>query len=188
MNELFEIVQVYAIIDPITAGFLISSAVKIGSSLLGGPDEDDTKEALDAATRVSHAQKQRTAQETDLARQQNQAKSESMMKSATSSGEKSLSELVGVKQSAITTGDFELDESAVAKADNTRTDVYEKYGDTVDQIVQEQNFTKQSIDLNTKKQIDAIEHEMDTTVSSILSTPDTFLEKFTGISNYKAGA
>ena len=74
MNELFELVQVYAVIDPITAGFIISSAFKVGSAVLGGPDEDDTKDALDAATQVSHAQKQRVGQETDLAKQQNQAK------------------------------------------------------------------------------------------------------------------
>jgi hypothetical protein len=187
VTELFEFVQVYAFIDPVTAGFLISTTAKVGSAIFGGPDEDDTKDALDAATQVSHAQKQRVGQETDLAKQQNQAKSESMMKAATTSGQDSLMDTVKASEFAITSGDFAIDESATAAVDNTRTRVYDKYEDTVDQIVQEQNFTKQSISLNTKKQIDEIEHEMDTTVSSILSTPDTFLEKFTGTSDYKAG-
>jgi hypothetical protein len=187
MNELFELVQVYAFIDPVTAGFLISTTAKVGSAIFGGPDEDDTKDALDAATKVSHAQKQRVGQETDLAKKQNQAKSESMMKAATTSGRDSLMDTIKASEFNISSGDFAIDESGAAAVDRTRTKVHDKYEDTVDQIVQEQDFTKQSISLNTKKQIDNIEHELDSTISSILSTPDTFLEKFTGISDYEVG-
>ena len=63
MTELFEFVQVYAFIDPVTAGFIISTTAKVGSAIFGGPDEDDTKDALDTATRISHAQKERAGQE-----------------------------------------------------------------------------------------------------------------------------
>ena len=83
MNEIFELV--HAFIDPVTAGFLISTGSKVIGSMMG-PDEEDTRAAMDAATKVSHAQKQQAGQELDLAQKQNKMKTENLMKGQLSQG------------------------------------------------------------------------------------------------------
>ena len=180
MNEIFELV--HALIDPVTAGFLISTGSKVIGSMMG-PDEEDTRAAMDAATKVSHAQKQQAGQELDLAQKQNKMKTENLMKAATKSGQKSLTELVKGSQQEISFSGFES--MATTEVDKTAT--YTDYDDSVDQIMQESELTKEQTDLATKKRIQGIESELDSTITSILKTPDTFLEKFTGASNMKAG-
>ena len=54
-------------------------------------------------------------------------------------------------------------------------------------ILEENEMNRQSVDLNTQKAVEAISKDLDSTMTNILSTPDTFLEKLTGKSNYKAG-
>jgi hypothetical protein len=180
MNEIFELV--HGLIDPVTAGFLISTGSKVIGSMMG-PGEEDTKAAMDAATRVSHAQKQQAGQELDLAQKQNKMKTENLMKGATKAGQKSLTELVKGSQQEISFSGFES--TASTEVDTSKT--YSEYGDTVDQIMGESELAKEQTDLATTKRIQGIESELDSTITSILKTPDTFLEKFTGATNMKAG-
>lgn len=185
MNELYDVI-VYGFIDPVTAGFVISAGSKIVGSMMG-PGEDELREAEEAAKEVSFSQKKSVGQELRLGQESAKLKTDSLMNQATSRGQDSLLGLLKQKDSAVSSSGFESDDSTTASANNTRSQVYESYGDTVDTIVAEANLTKQSTDLNMKKKIENIENELDKNISNILSTPDTFLEKFTGQSDYEFG-
>ena len=185
MSELYDII-VLGFVDPMTLSFLVGSSAKlIGSAM--GPDEDDTQAALDAAVNVSHAQKKQVGNENKIAQQKQKFQKESLLKGATKGGQKSLMNLTKDIGNQFSMSGFESNEEVSAVADNTRAEVYTNYGDSVDKIVEEAKFAKLSTDLNVKNKIENIEKEMDSAMSAILSTPDTFIERFTGTSNNKVG-
>ena len=173
-----------AFIDPVTATFLITSGAKAVSSLLGS-DAEDTAANIKAAKDVSFAETKDTAIELEIGQQKIADTTKRLLDAATTKGQSSLMSLATGSESANT--DFVSNEIATTAIDNTRASVYDSYSTSVDNIMDDSSSQITQLDLNTQKKLDSISAELDKNITGSLATPDSFIEKFSGISDYKVG-
>tara|TARA_Y100000361_G_C11144780_1_gene337335 strand:+ start:1074 stop:1613 length:540 start_codon:yes stop_codon:yes gene_type:complete len=176
--------EIFAFIDPVTAGFVISTGAKAIGSLFGS-DEDDTRASIDAAKDLSFAETRDTAREYEINSKQIQQTSQRLLDAATTTGRNSLMNLATQEESANT--DFASNEYASNVMQNTRERAYDAYNVNVDNIMNDASNQITKLDLNTQKQLDSISAELDKNIGSSLSIADTFTERFLGSSDYKIG-
>ena len=172
------------------AASLAGTAIDIGSKAIAagmGPDADDLLEAQDAAKEVSFAQKQSLSQEVDLQKDKQSLLTEQGLLAATTGVRKNLCVLMSQEDSLDSAAGVTSSDATSAAVDATRTVGYKSYSDTVDNIMKENELSNRAINLDTRKRADAIENELDKEVAAIAETPDTWMEKFFGTSNYKIG-
>ena len=174
-----------AFIDPVTAGFIITTGAKAIGSMFGS-DEEDTQAAIDAAKDLSFAEIKETGKEYEINSKEIAQKTDRLIDAATRQGQQSLIDLATQTESINT--DFVTNEMATSKVDATRANVYESYSSNVDTIMEDSQNQVTKLDLNTQKQLDAISAELDKNITGALSTADTFTERFFGQSNYKVGS
>tara|TARA_R100001082_G_scaffold110517_1_gene90660 strand:+ start:890 stop:1423 length:534 start_codon:yes stop_codon:yes gene_type:complete len=167
-------------------GTTVSVGSKIGGALMG-PDKDDLRKAENAAKEVSFSEKRNIGQEMNVASEKLKLMTDKGLMDATTSGRQNLWGLLNKTDSAASTAGFASADATNVVADATRTSSYASYSDTVDQIMKESELNKKSMSLDSRKQIAAVESELDKNISAIASTPDTFMEKFTGVSNARIG-
>tara|TARA_X000001382_G_scaffold117481_2_gene97178 strand:- start:939 stop:1472 length:534 start_codon:yes stop_codon:yes gene_type:complete len=172
-----------AFIDPITAGLIITTGAKAIGSFFGS-DKKDTQDTIDASKQLSFAEIKDTENERRFNLNKINRQTESLIDSATAGGQQSMAEIA---LSTDVTSGFESNEMFQTAVDNTKTEVYDSYGSSVDDIVATADENKFQLNLNTKKQLDTISAELDSNMANAVSAPDTWLERFTGSSNYKVG-
>lgn len=173
-----------AFIDPVTAGFIITTGAKAIGSMFGS-DEEDTQASIDAAKELSFAEIKETGQEYDINSKQIAKQTTKLIDAATKQGQQSLIDLATKTESFNT--DFVTNEMATSKVDATRANIYDSYSTNVDNIMEDSRNQITKLDLNTQKKLDAISAELDKNITSSLSTADTFTERFLGQSDYEIG-
>tara|TARA_X000001382_G_scaffold121773_1_gene104307 strand:+ start:1804 stop:2343 length:540 start_codon:yes stop_codon:yes gene_type:complete len=173
-----------AFIDPVTATFLITTGAKAVGSLFGS-DADDTRANINAAKEVSFAETRDTAQEYEIGQEKIADTTKRLLSAATSEGQTSLMKLATQSESINT--DFASNELATASVDNTRANIYDSYSSSVDDIMKDSSSQITQLDLNTKKKLDSISMELDANISGAVAGPDSFIERFSGVSNYEVG-
>tara|TARA_R100001163_G_C5068454_1_gene208768 strand:+ start:6663 stop:7199 length:537 start_codon:yes stop_codon:yes gene_type:complete len=173
-----------AFIDPVTAGFIITTGAKAIGSMFGS-DEEDTKATIDAAKDLSFAEIKETGKEYDINSKAIAQQTSRLLDAATTKGQQSLMNLATQEESMNT--DFANNQMATTAVDATRASVYDSYSSNVDTIMEDSQNQITKLDLNTQKQLDAISAELDKNITGALSTADTFTERFLGQSDYEIG-
>jgi|TARA_R110000822_G_scaffold174542_11_gene314194 hypothetical protein len=186
MDTMTEFIEILAFLDPFSLALIAGTTTKLFSATQG-QTESDTNEGIKAAKDVSNAQRDSLGKDLALASKKNNSEYDKLLEQVTGSGRKSLTEILSNNNKTGNASGFQNNEAGTAVVDNTRASVYQSASESVDSILEENEMNRQSVDLNTQKAVEAISKDLDSTMTNILSTPDTFLEKLTGTSNYKAG-
>ena len=173
--------SVVGIVTAVSAGAALVGKGYAGAQAMGV----DSAGAVDALKEVSMAEKAHTRNTIDLKRRQADRKFGNLMKSATAAGSESLYKAFKSGQSVIGGQDFAGSGEAVQDATRVVQGVQGKYRSTIDNMVEELKTQKTSIDLNKQSELAKQEKRMESSITQVLATPDTFMEGFTGTGDYQ---
>ena len=160
----------------------VAGATAAGVRAMG----NDNSAGVRAASEMSMAERAQMGIESKYQIDKINAKTESMMDMATSKGQSAMSNVYTGQEAMAKTG-FETNDMAAASIRDTKSGVYADYGTRIDSILRDDELSKTSISLGDQRKSASIEKSLATNLASATSQADTFLEGFTGQSNYKVG-
>ena len=160
----------------------VAGATAAGVRAMG----NDNSAGVKAATEMSMAERAQMGTESKHQLDKINAKTESMLDMATTKGQNAMSSVYELKESTAQSG-FESNDVASAAVTNTKAGVYGDYSSRVNIILKDDELNKTSISLGDQRKSANIEKSFASNMASATSQADTFLEGFTGQSNYKVG-
>lgn len=147
----------------------------------------DTQGAMDAAGEMSLAERAHLGEEIGHKRDILDRKQENLLEMAQSKSASKYFDIFKSKQSAASQTGFAGNQEIDATSKRVEAGIYKDYGQTVDRIVDETKAQKQSMNLGKQKELAGIEKRLQSTIDSVLQTPDSFMEGFFGASDYQVG-
>lgn len=144
----------------------------------------DTQGGVDAAGNVSMAERAQMGKDTKFAVESVQNKTDTLLDMATTKGQTAMSSVFDATQ-MLAGSDFETSEADASRVESGKSAVYGDYKKQVDNILAEDDISKKGINLGDQRKSAAIDDRYNRNVAAVTSTADTFLEGFTGQSNYK---
>jgi len=147
---------------------------------------NDNSAGVRAATEMSMAERAQMGTETKHEMNKINAKTQSMLDMATSQGQNNMANVYSSKEKMSRSG-FQSDEASSRAVSDSKSAVYGDYRGKVDSIMSDDELNKTSISLGDQRKSANIEKSFASNMASATSQADSFLEGFTGQSNYKVG-
>ena len=148
--------------------------------------QQDTGAMVGAAKELSLAERAQLGQENKLAMEKINLNLEQQTDALQRKGSASMYEVYAQEQNLGMSG-FETNEQAQSNIDRAKASIQSDYSMNVDSIMEKADLNRRGISLGDQKAKADIEKRLQSNITQAGSVADTFMEGFTGQSNYKIG-